>query len=807
LAQDTSIRWDIIEEHLDEAAFRRQLWEQALRSFNHCLAEIAEGPEERMLSHLDGLVRGGARVARKLLVPSLLADDPGVAFAAAYSLLASEDGDFLAEVLKAMEASKPSTRPALRRALAVVPVPALGQRLASLASRVPPIHLDLVDVLGYLRVDAGARLEPLAASTTLEAQVIALRVSGFLPGRLDPSAIEQVLRSPEPALRSAALESGIVNGVRNAFGAAEAAVVEKGPAFARAALLLGLSGDERSTAILLRALSDATVRRSVVFALGFCGRVAAADALVPLLADDAIGPLAAEAFAAITGLSVEKEFAKREKPHQPTEDEQESASGPESELPRPVSETIARWWLETKQRFDPSVRWLRGRPWSLERLMLELEGGPARRREAMALDLAVRTRGHAQIAWDALSSRQRLEMTEARASIGHAGLDSYRNLPQSPARIAPKPAAAVAPAPMRRNTSVPTEALAVTGVGLVTSLGEGAAQCCAAARAGIARPSPLEDFRIVDEDEGEAEPATVHLVENAEGFVGFGKLVRLGGLALSSLVVKMDFTRGQRTGLFVAVGSDCFLSEADLDRDRSLERLGARLTEELAIPGGITEHGVFPTDAPGLIPALAAARERLAAGHLDRCLVGGVDSLAEPLVVQALAQLNLLKTPDSPTGLMPGEGAAFLLIERVEEVRRRKAAVLAWIDAIALRTDAPTSFSGAAMDGTSLSAVISESVAGRGGDRSKLFICDLNGTTARALDWGHAQVRVPQTTFVPAAQWIPALHFGELGAATGPIAVALAAEGFARGRSPSQDAVVWLWSDAGHRAALLVRAP
>ena len=64
MAFPSPIRWDIAKEHLDEAAFLRQLWEQSLCSPQYSLAEIAQGPEERMLAHLDALVLGGARVAR-----------------------------------------------------------------------------------------------------------------------------------------------------------------------------------------------------------------------------------------------------------------------------------------------------------------------------------------------------------------------------------------------------------------------------------------------------------------------------------------------------------------------------------------------------------------------------------------------------------------------------------------------------------------------------------------------------------------------------------------------------------------------
>src|SRR5271166_6290087 len=123
------VRWDIVAEHLDEAGFLRQLWEEALWAHNFTLSEIASGPEERMLANLDGLVVGGSLVAETSLLPALAGADPGVVFAAAFALLASEDGDFLDPVLGAMQAAAAEPRSAFRRALALVPNPALGPRL------------------------------------------------------------------------------------------------------------------------------------------------------------------------------------------------------------------------------------------------------------------------------------------------------------------------------------------------------------------------------------------------------------------------------------------------------------------------------------------------------------------------------------------------------------------------------------------------------------------------------------------------------------------------------------------------------
>lgn len=49
----------------------------------------------------------------------------------------------------------------------------------------------------------------------------------------------------------------------------------------------------------------------------------------------------------------------------------------------------------------------------VEALVRELEEGPARRREALAAELAIRTKGQVQVAWDALGRRQGRELAEA----------------------------------------------------------------------------------------------------------------------------------------------------------------------------------------------------------------------------------------------------------------------------------------------------------------------------------------------------------------------------------------------------------
>jgi uncharacterized protein (TIGR02270 family) len=410
------IRWDIAEEHLDEAGFLHQLWEQSLHSPDYSLTEIAQGPEERMLAHLDALVVGGSRVAKKLLLPALRSDEPDTVFAAAFALLASEDGDFLGEVLQALESFEAKPRAAVRRALELAPVAV--ERLKAAAAASGPIQQDLLLVLAYRRIDSGLRLDGAAAASDTTLRSRALRLAPLLPGRLEASLLERALASSEPDIRSAALASGCILGVRGALSGVQSTVKSGGPGYGAAALLLGLSGEEGAVAALASGLTGDEQQADSIFALGFTGRVSAVEALLPLLGKKKLAPLAAEAIASITGLPIAKQFAKPPKPWSPEskDEEKDEPFGPRADLPKPEPLAIEEWWRHERQKFDPRLRYFRGRPWSPDVLLKELETGPSRRRAGLALDAAVRSSGAQCFVTDALTARQREELSAARGA-------------------------------------------------------------------------------------------------------------------------------------------------------------------------------------------------------------------------------------------------------------------------------------------------------------------------------------------------------------------------------------------------------
>jgi uncharacterized protein (TIGR02270 family) len=436
--QGGAIRWDVYEEHLDEAGFLSALWEKALTDPEYTLAEVAAGPEERVLGHLDGLVLGGRKVAERLLVPALAGDDAGVVLAAAWALLLSEDGDQARPVLDALSSGEPEQVAAATRALQLAPRPDLAARLsAPLASRRPEARAAALDVLAAWRADAAGPLEPFLASPDAAVRRAALRLGRALPARLTPHLLEPSLSGDEPEERDLAIAAGLVAGARSAWALCERIVRDGGPAWSFPALLYASSGAQ-DLAPLTSALEDPERRKAALFALGFTGRMPAADAAAAHLGDRELGRLAGEAFSAITGVDIGGALSRapeRWDPDAPEEDEAEVAGDPaEAALPSPEAAPILAWWQEARKGLDPGARYLGGAPWSAEALLGALERAPMRRRPPLALDLAVRTRGAAQVDARGLARRQLEELGALRAMPPRARAGAYGDPAGSAAR-------------------------------------------------------------------------------------------------------------------------------------------------------------------------------------------------------------------------------------------------------------------------------------------------------------------------------------------------------------------------------------
>ncbi|MFL5356869.1 TIGR02270 family protein [Archangium sp.] len=418
-----SLHWDIYEEHLDEAAFRWSQWEKALDAPDFTLEEVAE-LEEHVSAHVDGLVLGGEPVAEHLLVPAL-ADEPERIVPAALALLQAEAPSGPAAVLSALPVAELPALAALRRALELVLSRCIPADLPALLRRedAAPVLLALVlETLGVHGLATASLCMPFLTHREPQVAAAALRAASRARLPLEPAMLQRALDSGEPVLRDAALLAGLMAGQRGSWAACQSAAESREPGDGLPLLLLGMSGDERDVKRLLELLSDEALRPHALWALGFSGRVTAADACVKLMWNKPVAALAGEAFSAITGLRMAEAYeAPREEENEalpPLEEENLDADlTPKSEdaLPQPRPESVAAWWRQERQRLDVKQRYLAGQPFTPQALLDALVSAPMRRRHALALELALRSRGATLVPTRAFVAHQLAALKAARA--------------------------------------------------------------------------------------------------------------------------------------------------------------------------------------------------------------------------------------------------------------------------------------------------------------------------------------------------------------------------------------------------------
>lgn len=345
--------------------------------------------------------------------------------------------------------------------------------------------------------------------------------------------------------------------------------------------------------------------------------------------------------------------------------------------------------------------------------------------------------------------------------------------------------------------------VAVTGLGMRSSIGDDVIDSCAALRAGTTRARELRYATVINED-GTPEHPVGHPVEAVQGFRGEARLLALARPVLNELSARTGL-RGaepERTGFYLALPPAPSSQEGAAQRTPSSDFHAplARLTAWTLRPELSFE---VRQGHAGFSLLVERACLELMAGRLDRCIVGGVDSLLDGDTLQTLHAKRRLKSQDAPDGLQPGEAAAFVLLEPLRAARRRGARVHGLVTAVGVVP--PDGAPRQSAPGVLLGRAVAEVVTPEASERV-WFISDLNGEPGRALEWGHFLVRLASThpALPDSPAWYPATSLGDTGAASGAIGLCAAVRAFARGYAPAEAALVLSSSEGPARGALRV---
>lgn len=360
---------------------------------------------------------------------------------------------------------------------------------------------------------------------------------------------------------------------------------------------------------------------------------------------------------------------------------------------------------------------------------------------------------------------------------------------------------------------------AITAIGMVTPAGHGAEASCAALRAGLTRFAELPSVTLPDDDGKPAPVIGASVTGITCGTRGLGRFTRLAADALRDLehaarrASAGSTVTGASAGSTVSgasaalAGASLYLALPEPDRapdgDRIAREIGARLERFTAIRGLAARARVFPRGGSGFVEALAMALADLARGEASLAVVGGVDALVEPETVLRLDAERRLKGPGCRVGLIPGEGAGFVLLEPRARAEARGARALAMVEAASTAIEPVTLASGAPCDGAGLFAAMQPALARApaAGEEAILLLTDLNGEPYRSEELGYALTRARRVSSRPFRVTHIADTIGETGAASPAISLGAGARALARGYARAKEAILLASSAGGLRGA------
>jgi len=198
--------------------------------------------------------------------------------------------------------------------------------------------------------------------------------------------------------------------------------------------------------------------------------------------------------------------------------------------------------------------------------------------------------------------------------------------------------------------------------------------------------------------------------------------------------------------------------------------------------------------------AVAATLSRPDRGTPGAALIAGVDSLCFPPVLESLMKSNRLLGGSNPEGIIAGEAAGAILLEREQDACRRGAPIYGRLNACGRGTDPVPRSSCRPSSARGLTDAFCQAVEERHpeADGISIVIGDLNGERQRAMEWSLVESRVfSKADAGSGTLWLPAFTSGDCGAAMGAVQSVAALGALVKGAGGGGDATVFCTDDGG----------
>ncbi|MCA9139362.1 MAG: hypothetical protein KDB00_21455 [Planctomycetales bacterium] len=275
------------------------------------------------------------------------------------------------------------------------------------------------------------------------------------------------------------------------------------------------------------------------------------------------------------------------------------------------------------------------------------------------------------------------------------------------------------------------------------------------------------------------------------------RLIRMGSIVFNVVGEKLTGLEGPLHGFFA-------MPEPMGNRQSDPTMLIRNAIRNSEAKLRLDSTNVFSGGRASIFEALLAAQALLQSSPNAIAIVGGIDSYHDPFILSHLGTQHRLLTEGAADGMIPGEGVGMIVCVDPSRMGSMNVSPLAEINAVGVAQEPGHLTSEDPCLGEGSSEAISQALA-NSQQVNQVFL-SFNGEHFWAKEWSIAFLRHSDSFLREHGVHHPAEHFGDTGAASGAIMIALSAFAFSTGKAAGEH-LVWCASDGPLRGACTLKNP
>lgn len=344
--------------------------------------------------------------------------------------------------------------------------------------------------------------------------------------------------------------------------------------------------------------------------------------------------------------------------------------------------------------------------------------------------------------------------------------------------------------------------LHIAGTGMITPVGANSAMTIAVVNAGISTYQASSFFNKYDKPMTVAavpEGALPPLHDDLQNIQLTGREKRLIRLAMPALQEALShYPSDQPLPLFLA-GPEPIHRSVKATTAKMLTYIKIQTNTSIDLPSS----RYFAAGRAGLIDAIDMAFRYFSATNAPYVVVGGVDSYLDAATLGNLDAEDRILAEDMADAFAPGEGASFLLLHNPtthnDEV---PSGVVLFEPGIA--TEKGHRYSNEPYLGQGLADAFKVAIENGSGEKISTIFSTMNGENFFAKEFGVASIRNQSALHEKCKHEHPIDCFGDMGAATAAVLIALAQHRLLKSKTPTQN-LVYCSSDMSGRGAVCLK--